>query len=94
MTWVAGGPMTHSPCNRILWNKVSSKTRAGMPCLGCTEPEFPFFDLAPGTVFKTQTVMGVPKELPNGVDKAGYIKLTGAAKVAAPAWAEQDMFVV
>ena len=49
------GPMTHSPCNRILWNRQSSKTRAGMPCLGCTEPEFPFFDLAPGTVFKTQT---------------------------------------
>ena len=88
------GPMTHSPCNRILWNRVSSKTRAGMPCLGCTEPEFPFFDLAPGTVFKTQTVMGVPKELPEGVDKSGYIKLTGAAKAAMPAWAEEDMFVV
>lgn len=48
------GPMTHSPCNRILWNRQSSKTRAGMPCIGCTEPQFPFFDLAPGTVFKTQ----------------------------------------
>ncbi|MBL4762872.1 MAG: hydrogenase small subunit [Gammaproteobacteria bacterium] len=88
------GPMTHSPCNRILWNRVSSKTRAGMPCMGCTEPEFPFFDLAPGTVFKTQTVMGVPKDLPAGVDKKGYIKLTGAAKAAMPEWAEQDIFVV
>jgi hydrogenase small subunit len=88
------GPMTHSPCNRILWNRVSSKTRAGMPCLGCTEPEFPFFDLAPGTVFKTQTVMGIPKDLPTGVDKKGYIKLTGAAKAAMPAWAEEDIFVV
>ncbi len=88
------GPMTHSPCNRILWNRVSSKTRAGMPCLGCTEPEFPFFDLAPGTVFKTQTVMGVPKDLPEGVDKKGYVKLTSAAKAAAPVWAEQDIFVV
>jgi Ni,Fe-hydrogenase I small subunit len=65
-----------------------------MPCLGCTEPEFPFFELAPGTVFKTQTVMGIPKELPLGVDKKGYIALTGAAKTAAPAWAEQDIFVV
>ena len=65
--------MTHSPCNRILWNRVSSKTRAGMPCLGCTEPEFPFFELAPGTLFKTQTVMGVPKDLPTGIDKKGYI---------------------
>jgi LmbE family N-acetylglucosaminyl deacetylase len=79
---------------RILWNRVSSKTRAGMPCLGCTEPEFPFFDLAPGTVFKTQTVMGVPKDLPLGVDRTGYIKLTAAAKGAVPAWAETDIFVV
>ncbi len=127
------GPMTHSPCNRILWNRHSSKTRAGMPCLGCTEPEFPFFDLNPGTVFKTQTVMGVPKDMPKGVDKIGYIKLTAAAKFfdlnpgtvfktqtmmgvpkdmptgvdkvgyikltaaakgMAPAWAEEDIFVV
>jgi NiFe hydrogenase small subunit HydA len=88
------GPMTHSPCNRILWNRQSSKTRAGMPCLGCTEPEFPFFDLAPGTVFKTQTIMGMPKEMPTGVDKKGYMAMTAAAKNAAPAWAEQDIFVV
>ena len=88
------GPFTRSPCNRILWNRQSSKTRAGMPCLGCTEPEFPFFDLAPGTVFKTQTVMGVPKDMPTGVDKKGYVKLTAAAKGAAPAWAEEDIFVV
>jgi len=65
-----------------------------MPCLGCTEPEFPFFDLAPGTVFKTQTVMGVPRDLPIGVDKAGYIKLTAAAKAASPSWAEEDIFIV
>jgi putative heme iron utilization protein len=45
-------------------------------------------------VFKTQTVMGVPKTLPEGVDKKGYMALTGAAKNAAPAWAEQDIFVV
>jgi hydrogenase small subunit len=88
------GPMTHSPCNRILWNRQSSKTRAGMPCLGCTEPEFPFFDLEPGTVFATQTVMGFPKELPAGLDKSGYIKLTAAAKVAAPSWTEDDFFVI
>ncbi len=56
-----------------------------MPCMGCTEPEFPFYDLAPGTVFKTQTVMGVPKDMPPGVDKIGYIKLTAAAKAASPA---------
>ncbi|NER81989.1 MAG: hydrogenase small subunit [Leptolyngbya sp. SIO1D8] len=88
------GPMTHSSCNRILWNRVSSKTRAGMPCLGCTEPEFPFHDLAPGTVFKTQTIMGVPKELPTGVNKKDYALLTVVAKDAMPTWAEEDIFTV
>ncbi len=88
------GPMTRSPCNRILWNRQSSKTRAGMPCIGCTEPEFPFFDLAPGTVFKSQTVMGIPRDLPQGLDRAGYVQLTTAAKAAAPAWAEDDIFVI
>jgi Ni,Fe-hydrogenase I small subunit len=88
------GPMTHSPCNRILWNRQSSKTRAGMPCLGCTEPEFPFSDLEPGTVFKTQTFMGVPRTLPTGMDRAGYVKMMTAAKPAAPRWAEDDIFIV
>jgi hydrogenase small subunit len=88
------GPMTHSPCNRILWNRQSSKTRAGMPCLGCTEPEFPFYDLAPGTVFKTQTVRGIPRELPAGIDKPAYIRLATAAKANSPSWAEEDIFVV
>ena len=37
---------------------------------------------------------GVPKDLPSGVDKSGYIKLTAAAKAASPAWAEEDIFVV
>ena len=87
--------MTHSPCNRILWNRQSSKTRAGMPCLGCTEPEFPFFDLAPGTVFKTQTVMGVPKDAADGhrPDRLHRVDRR-ARKSACAAWAEEDMFVV
>ncbi len=88
------GPMTRSPCNRILWNRQSSKTRAGMPCIGCTEPEFPFFDLAPGTVFKSQTVMGIPRDLPQGLDRAGYVQMTTAAKAAAPAWAEDDIIEI
>ncbi|MEL7036677.1 MAG: hydrogenase small subunit [Cyanobacteria bacterium J06592_8] len=88
------GPMTHSSCNRILWNRVSSKTRAGMPCLGCTEPEFPFHDLKPGTVFQTQTVMGVPKELPTGVNRKDYALLTVVAKDSTPKWAEEDIFTV
>jgi hydrogenase small subunit len=65
-----------------------------MPCLGCTEPEFPFFDLKPGTVFKTQTVMGVPKEIPPGVNHKDYAVLTVVAKNTAPKWAEEDFFTV
>lgn len=89
------GPMTHSPCNRILWNRQSSKTRAGMPCIGCTEPEFPHFDLAPGTVFKTQKVSGVvPREVPEGTDHLTYMAHAAAARIAAPQWSKEDMFVV
>ncbi len=89
------GPMTHSPCNRILWNRQSSKTRAGMPCIGCTEPEFPHFELAPGTVFKTQKVSGVvPREVPEGTDHLTYMAHAAAARVAAPQWSKEDMFVV
>jgi Ni,Fe-hydrogenase I small subunit len=87
--------MTRSPCNRILWNRQSSKTRAGMPCTGCTEPEFPFFDLAPGTVFKTQKISGtIPKDMPTGLDPISYMGLAAAARVATPQWAKEDMFVV
>jgi NiFe hydrogenase small subunit HydA len=89
------GPVTHSPCNRILWNRQSSKTRAGMPCTGCTEPEFPFFDLKPGTVFKTQRISGsIPKEVPTGTDHVTYMAHAAAARVAAPQWSKEDMFVV
>jgi hydrogenase small subunit len=89
------GPMTHSPCNRILWNRQSSKTRAGMPCTGCTEPEFPFHDLKPGTVFKTQKISGsIPKEVPAGSDHITYMAHAAAARIAAPKWAKEDMFVV
>jgi hydrogenase small subunit len=89
------GPMTHSPCNRILWNRQSSKTRAGMPCIGCTEPEFPFFDLKPGTVFKTQKISGsVPKEVPTGTDHVTYMAHAAAARIAAPQWTKEDLFKV
>lgn len=35
------GPIAYSTCNELLWNRQSTKPRAGVPCLGCTEPEFP-----------------------------------------------------
>lgn len=69
------GPMTHASCNRILWNDVSSKTRSGTPCFGCTEPDFPRRNL-----FRTKTNMSIPEEVPLGVSKRSYLTLTGIAK--------------
>jgi len=89
------GPMTHSPCNRILWNRQSSKTRAGHPCTGCTEPGYPHGDLEKGTVFKTQKVAGViPKDEPAGMDAGSYMALAGLSRAVAPQWSKEDMFVV
>lgn len=57
------GPMTRASCNRILWNRHSSKTRANHPCLGCTEPGFPHHDLKKGSIFKTMKYLGfLPKK--------------------------------
>ncbi|MCU0625421.1 MAG: hydrogenase [Gemmatimonadaceae bacterium] len=78
------GPMTRSSCNRILWNRVSSKTRTNHPCIGCTEPEFPHHDLAPGTVFKTPKFMGLPKEVPHGEHKLVYYFRAGMEKFLLP----------
>ena len=69
------GPFTHGSCNKILWNEVSSKTRAGAPCVGCTEPSFPKREL-----FSTKTYMSIPAEMPLGVPKRSYLALAGAAK--------------
>lgn len=69
------GPFTHGSCNKILWNDVSSKTRAGTPCVGCTEPSFPKMGL-----FTTKTYMSIPAEMPLGIPKRSYLALAGAAK--------------
>ena len=69
------GPFTHSSCNRILWNEINSKPRAGTPCFGCTEKDFPKKDL-----FKTETFMGIPANIPLGVSKRAYLTLAGVAK--------------
>ena len=53
------------------------------------------FDLAPGTVFKTQKVSGtIPKEVPEGSDHLTYMAHAAAARIAAPQWSKEDMFVV
>ncbi|WP_345993204.1 hydrogenase [Sulfurimonas sp. HSL-1716] len=69
------GPFTHGSCNKILWNEVNSKTRAGLPCMGCTEPDFPKQNL-----FSTKKNMGIPEHLPVGVSKRTYLTLAGITK--------------
>lgn len=69
------GPYSHGSCNKILWNEVSSKTRSGTPCVGCTEPTFPKREL-----FTTKTYMSIPAEMPLGIPKRSYLALAGAAK--------------
>ncbi len=69
------GPYTKGSCNKILWNEVSSKTRVGTPCFGCTEPNFP-----KSTLFETQTNMGIPGKMPLGVPRRAYLTATGIAK--------------
>ena len=68
-------PYTRGSCNKILWNDISSKTLAGTPCFGCTEPTFPKSNL-----FKTKTNMGIPSTMPLGVPKRAYLTATGIAK--------------
>lgn len=69
------GPMTHSNCNKILWNDVSSKTRAGMPCIGCTEFDFPRTNM-----LETKKNIGIPFEPPLGIPKRAYLSISGVAK--------------
>ncbi len=69
------GPMTHSNCNRVLWNDVNTKTRAGMPCIGCTEFDFPRENM-----LETKKHIGIPFEAPVGVQKRAYLSLAGVAK--------------
>jgi hydrogenase small subunit len=76
------GPMTRASCNRILWNRQSSKTRANHPCLGCTEPGFPHHDLVKGSVFKSLKYLGfLPQDVPSGNSRLGYYMRAGFEKV-------------
>lgn len=74
------GPLVPGPCNKVLWNQQSSKPRAGVPCFGCTDPEFPF----PQPFFKTPNVEGVPLALPIGINRAHYLVYKTMAAAAAP----------
>jgi len=74
------GPMTIAPCNKYLWNETNSKTRAGVPCFGCTSSDFPMQT----PFFKTESIVNTPKELPKGVDRAHYLAYKDMAWAAAP----------
>jgi len=74
------GPLTHGPCNKLLWNRRSSRTYVGVPCVGCTRPDFP----QSHPFFQTQNIEGIPLELPEGVDRAHYLAYKGMAAAAAP----------
>ena len=74
------GPLVNGPCNKLLWNQRSSKPRVGVPCLGCTRPDFP----QPYPFFQTRNIEGIPTELPNGVSRPHYMAYKGMAAAAAP----------
>jgi NiFe hydrogenase small subunit HydA len=74
------GPLVPGPCNKLLWNLHSSKPRAGVPCFGCTDPEFP----RATPFFQTPNIEGIPLALPMGVSRAHYMVYKGMAAAAAP----------
>ena len=80
-------PYTQGSCNKILWNEVNSKTRAGLPCMGCTEPTFPKQNL-----FHTKKNMGIPQTLPVGVAKRTYLTLAGITKAFTIERLEKKLF--
>lgn len=78
------GPMTLAICNTELWNGRSSKTRAGVPCFGCTSPDFP----AEHDLFATEKIGEIPVHLPLGVERANYMAYKSLAHDAAPSRVE------
>lgn len=74
------GPLVTGPCNKLLWNRRSSKTRAGVPCFGCTDPDFP----PAYPFFQTRNIEGIPIALPSGISRAHYMVYKGMAAAAAP----------
>lgn len=74
------GPYTAGTCNQILWNKRNSKTRAGVPCFGCTMPDFP----KSKDLFATDKIGSIPRDLPPGVKRPNYMAYKGLARAATP----------
>ena len=74
------GPVTMAICNSELWNGRGSKTRAGVPCFGCTSPDFP----SDHDLFRTEKIGPIPVNLPLGVERANYMAYKSLAHEAAP----------
>jgi hydrogenase small subunit len=74
------GPMTQAVCNSDLWNNQSSKTRVGVPCFGCTAPNFP----VDNDLFQTEKIGEVPIHLPLGVERPRSMAYKNLARAAAP----------
>lgn len=74
------GPIARGSCNKVLWNRRSSKTRVGVPCFGCTRPEFP----QQSPFFTTPNIEGLPLELPDGLSRPHYLAYKTMAAAAAP----------
>lgn len=74
------GPMARGACNKLLWNRRSSKTRVGVPCFACTRPDFPRTQ----PFFTTRAVEGLPLELPDGINRPHYLAYKTMAAAAAP----------
>ena len=81
------GVYTKNSCNKILWNEISSKTRKGTPCFGCSEPNFPKTNL-----FSTKKNIGIPENLPLGVNKRAYLTFVGVTKAFKFKRLEEDLF--
>jgi hydrogenase small subunit len=74
------GPTTEAICNHDLWNNRSSKTRAGVPCFGCTSPDFP----RETELYLTEKIGPIPTKLPTGVERGAYMAYKNLAANAAP----------
>jgi hypothetical protein len=89
------GPMTHSPCNRILWNRQSSKTRAGHAVHRLHRAGVPVRRPRPG--HRVQDPEGGrcdPQGRPEGTDHLSYMAPPGRPARSRPQWSKEDMFVV
>jgi Ni,Fe-hydrogenase I small subunit len=71
----------HADCNIRLWNGEGSCTRAGTPCISCTEPGFE----SPAHPFLvTPKLGGIPIGLPTDMPKAWFVALAALSKAATP----------